>query len=116
MSLPDWPRTNLSHRAAIVDVEAATRLQVFLDRANFSPGKINGHYNEFTGKALALYRQSRGEQPQPPLLPGGKTETPPDVTGLDLASIGFAFTTYMVTGADLQNVGAVPTQCAIEQN
>jgi len=47
-------------------IEAATHLQIFLDRSNFSPGKLNGHYNEFTRKALALYRQSRGEQPQPP--------------------------------------------------
>ena len=46
--------------------EAATRLQVFLDRANFSPGKIDGRYNDFTWKALALYRESRGEQPQAP--------------------------------------------------
>jgi len=41
--------------------EAATRLQIFLDRSNFSPGKLDGHYNEFTRRALALYRQSRGE-------------------------------------------------------
>ena len=47
-------------------IEAATHLQIFLDRSNFSPGKLDGHYNEFTRKALALYRQSRGEQPQPP--------------------------------------------------
>jgi hypothetical protein len=46
-------------------IEAAMRLQIFLDRSNFSPGKLDGHYNEFTWKALALYRQSRGEQPQP---------------------------------------------------
>ena len=44
------------------EIEAATRLQVFLDRANFSPGRIDGRYNDFTSKALALYRQSRGEQ------------------------------------------------------
>ena len=39
--------------------EAATRLQVFLDRANFGPGKIDGRYGGFTEKALTLYRQSR---------------------------------------------------------
>src|SRR5205085_7024937 len=49
------------HKPSDAEVEAATRLQVFLDRANFSPGKIDGHYNEVTLKALALYRQSRGE-------------------------------------------------------
>ncbi len=61
------------------EIEAATRLQVFLDRANFSPGAINGHYDEFTLKALALYRQSRGEQPSPP---PPKPDTAPDVNGL----------------------------------
>jgi hypothetical protein len=56
------------------NIEAATRLQIFLDRANFSPGKLDGTYNEFTWKALALYRQSRGEQPQVP-PPHGKNKT-----------------------------------------
>src|SRR4030095_16379334 len=40
--------------------EEATRLQVFLDRAQFAPGKIDGHYGEFTLRALALYRQAHG--------------------------------------------------------
>jgi len=38
----------------------------FPDRANFSCGKLDGHYCDFTWKALALYRQSRGEQPATP--------------------------------------------------
>lgn len=49
------------HKPSEAEVEAATRLQVFLDRANFSPGKIDGHYNDVTLKALTLYRESRGE-------------------------------------------------------
>ena len=48
------------------EIEAATRLQVFLDRANFSPGKIDGRYNDLTRKALTLYRESQGEQLQAP--------------------------------------------------
>ena len=87
------------------DVEAATRLQVFLDRANFSPGRLDGHYGDFTLKALALYRQSRGEPPTP--LPA-KPDTAPDVNGLDLASMGPAFVPYTVTDGDLQTVGALP--------
>ncbi len=42
------------------DIEAATRLQVFLDRANFGPGKIDGRYGGFTQKALMLYREAKG--------------------------------------------------------
>jgi hypothetical protein len=88
-------------------IEAATRLQIFLDRSNFSPGKLDGHYNEFTWKALALYRQSRGEQPQPPPR-DAKADAAPDVNGLDLASVQPVFITYAVTLADLQNVGKSP--------
>jgi lipoprotein-anchoring transpeptidase ErfK/SrfK len=87
------------------DIEAATRLQVFLDRANFSPGKLDGHYNDFTLKALALYRQSRGEQPP---SPPAKPDTTPDTNGLDLSSIGSVFVPYTVVDTDLQNAGRVP--------
>ena len=88
-------------------IEAAARLQIFLDRSNFSPGKIDGRYNEFTWKALALYRQSRGERPQMP-PPPGKGNAAPDISGLDLASVEPVFITYSVTPADLQNVWKLP--------
>src|SRR6266478_3183122 len=87
-------------------IEPATRLQIFLDRSNFSPGKLDGHYNEFTLKALALYRQSRGEQPQPPQ--NAKADAAPDVNGLDLDGVQPVFITYAVTPADLQNMGKLP--------
>jgi len=95
----------------LAEIEAATRLQVFLDRANFSPGAINGHYDEFTLKALALYRQSRGEAPPPP---PPKPDTAPDVNGLDLASVGPAFIPYTVTEADLQSIGPLPVAVAAQ--
>jgi len=97
------------------DIEAATRLQVFLDRANFSPGKIDGRYNELTRKALALYRESSGEQPQsPPPQRKTKSNVAPDVTGLDLASVNPVFIPYTVTDADLQSVGPLPKDVAQE--
>ena len=91
------------------EIEGATRLQIFLDRANFSPGKIDGQYGDFTWKALALYRESRGEQPEP--LRRGKTKShvAPDVTGLDLAGVEPVFIPYTVTEADLQGVGPLPS-------
>src|SRR5438094_1755764 len=94
-----------AHKRTDAEIEAATRVQVFLDRANFSPGKIDGHYNEFTLKALALYRESRGE-PVPP--PPPKPDSAPDLNGLDLPGVNPVFIQYTVTDADLQNIGPVP--------
>ena len=94
---------------AATKIENATRLQVFLDRANFSPGKIDGHYNDFTLKALTLYRQSRGE-PAPAAPP--PPDTPPDLSGIDLKSFGPVFIQYSITEADLKNVGRIPNAVA----
>ena len=100
------PKTNPPNKT---QTEAAARLQVFLDRANFSPGMIDGRYNDFTRKALALYRESRGEQPQPtPAQSGRHANGAPDVSGLDLASAEPVFVPYTVTEADVQSVGRVP--------
>src|SRR2546423_3079657 len=94
------------HKRSDAEIEAATRLQVFLDRANFSPGKLDGHYSDFTLKALALYRQSRGE----PVSPRPSTpDTVPDLNGIDIGSVGPVFIEYTVTEADLQNVGPLPS-------
>jgi lipoprotein-anchoring transpeptidase ErfK/SrfK len=93
------------HKRSDAEIEAATQLQVFLDRANFSPGKLDGHYSDFTLKALALYRQSRGE----PVTPRPSTpDTAPDLNGIDMGSVTPVFIQYTVTEADLQNVGPVP--------
>jgi lipoprotein-anchoring transpeptidase ErfK/SrfK len=104
------PKTNRSTKAQI---EAATRLQVFLDRANFSPGRIDGRYNDLTWKAVALYRESRGEQPQAqPSKSKAKPNLAPDVNGLDLGSVESVFVPYTVTEADLQSVGQLPGNVA----
>jgi len=103
--------TPKTHAPKTAEIEAATRLQVFLDRANFSPGKIDGRYNDFTRKALSLYRESRGEQPQPtPPQSGKHTNVAPDVSGLDLASVEPVFISYTVTDGDVQTVGQLPSQ------
>jgi len=102
------PKTNSPNKS---QTEAATRLQIFLDRANFGPGKIDGHYGDFTLKALALYRESLGEQPQaPPPQPKTKRNVAPDLNGLDLASVEPVYIPYTVTEADLQNIGQLPKE------
>ena len=62
-------------------------------------------------KALALYRQSRGE---PPPSPPANLNTAPDVSGLDSSSVGPTFITYTVTDADLQKIGPVPSAVAAQ--
>jgi len=99
------------------DIEAATRLQVFLDRANFGPGKIDGRYNDVTWKALALYSESRGEQsqtppPRPKAKSNAKSNVAPDVTGLDLATVDPVFIPYTVTETDVQSIGPLPKEPA----
>jgi len=104
------PKANHPNKAQI---EAATRLQIFLDRADFSPGKIDGQYGDFTWKALALYRESRGEQPQaPPSQRKAKQNLAPDVNGLDLTSVEPVYIPYTVNEADLQSIGQLPKQVA----
>jgi lipoprotein-anchoring transpeptidase ErfK/SrfK len=112
--LPAAGRKKSSHSASPskADVEAATRLQVFLDRANFSPGKIDGRYNDLTRRALALYRESRGEQPQIPTQRNAESVVAPDVSGLDFASVEPVLIPYTVTEADLQSIGPLPSKVA----
>ena len=106
-------RSSHSPPPSKADVEAATRLQVFLDRSNFNPGKIDGRYNDLTQRALALYRESRGEQPKiPPPQHKTKSNVAPDVTSLDLASVEPVLIPYTVTDADLQSVGPLPSKVA----
>jgi lipoprotein-anchoring transpeptidase ErfK/SrfK len=99
-------KTNHSKKA---EIEAAARLQIFLDRADFTPGRIDGRYNDLTWKALGLYRQSRGEQPQ---AAPRRRNVAPEVKGLDLASVEPVFVSYSITEADLQSVGKLPAQIA----
>ena len=90
-------------------IEAATRLQIFLDRANFGPGKLDGYYGDFTRKALALYREAHGQRAN---VAPASADAPPDVRGIDLAAVDPVFVPYIVTEADLQNVGELPDSVA----
>src|SRR6184192_1808425 len=106
-------KTAPKERQSSAQIEAAAHLQIFLDRANFSPGKIDGRYNEVTKKALALYREYHGEQAQTvPSRPNAKSNAAPDVNGLDLASAEPVFIPYTVNEADLQSIGPLPKDVA----
>jgi len=67
-----------------------TRVQIFLDRANFRPGKLDGLVGEFTQKAADRYCIAHD-------LPPG--------TRFDVSSIGEPYREYTVTAEDLRWIG-----------
>ncbi|HEY5741627.1 MAG TPA: peptidoglycan-binding protein, partial [Terrimicrobiaceae bacterium] len=84
-------------------LEEITRLQIFLDNANFGPGKIDGKDGEFTRKALKAWKRSQGEENV-----AEKETGQIDGRGLDLTSVNEVFTTYVVTKADVESLGEIP--------
>ncbi|HEV7401332.1 MAG TPA: L,D-transpeptidase [Chthoniobacteraceae bacterium] len=99
------PKAAPSGKASQQQIEEYTRLQIFLDNANFGPGKIDGHDGIFTRKALALYRKAQGQPDE--AAPNAKA--PPVTTGLDLQSIQPVFTEYEITKEDAATVGPLPS-------
>src|SRR4051812_3383696 len=82
------------------DEETATRLQIFLDNADFGPGKIDGRMGEFFRKALISYKHAHR-------LP--KTGA---VDSWLLEQVPVTFTEYTIKGDDLAFVGTIPTEHA----
>lgn len=79
-------------------LEAVTRLQVFLDRAEFAPGKIDGRMGQFTLEALALYREAQGGAATPVSKPdAGKADAHTELGDLDLATVEPLFLSYEVS-------------------
>lgn len=97
-------------------LEEMTRLQIFLDRANFGPGKIDGKGGEFTRKALKRYREAQGTPTQAGAEASMRSEQKKkdsegeqiNTSGLDLQSVGEPFISYTVTKEDLEGLGEVP--------
>ena len=76
------------------------RVQIFLDRANFRPGKIDGLGGEFTQKAADRY--CRGND-----LPPG--------TLLDVSNVPVPYGEYTVTEEDLQWIGQQASEPAEQE-
>lgn len=73
--------------------EKMVRLQVWLDRQNFGPGKIDGKGGEFTSKARALYKE---------IHPGVEEDGPPE----DFKEP--TFTEHVVGDEAWKHVGTIP--------
>ena len=101
------PTTGASpHRKAgpgerlLQDQDTVSRLQIFLDEHSFGPGKIDGHWGEFVGKALQRFQISNGQQPS------GQIDS---ALQQELQKISPVYTTYTLTDGDLHWVGKVPS-------
>jgi lipoprotein-anchoring transpeptidase ErfK/SrfK len=76
------------------------RVQIFLDRANFRPGKIDGLGGEFTQKAADRYCRANG-------LPEGSR--------LDTSSIAAPYRDYTITKEDLDWIGPQASEPAEQE-
>ena len=96
-SVIETPRATIEEpRAPAIDPALAklskpqvTALQVYLDRAGFSPGVIDGRMGSNVMKALSAYKEATGETLDP-----ADTKT---VLDRLTAGEGLAFTTYTIT-------------------
>ncbi|MBW0000388.1 MAG: L,D-transpeptidase family protein [Verrucomicrobia bacterium] len=75
--------------------ELITRLQIFLDQRSFGPGKIDGRWGEFTGKALIRYQVANGQKPTGQIDRAMQEE---------LERIFPIYTTYAVAAEDLTRI------------
>ncbi len=82
------------------DEQTATQLQIFLDNADFGPGKIDGKMGEFFRKALISYKHAHAM---------------PKTGAVDkwlLDQVPVVYTNYTIKGDDLAFVGTIPTEHA----
>jgi lipoprotein-anchoring transpeptidase ErfK/SrfK len=79
--------------------DIVTRLQIYLDEHSFGPGKIDGRWGDFVGKALQRFQAANGEQPS------GQIDAP---LQQELQKVSPVYSTYKLTDGDLHWVGKIP--------
>lgn len=94
-SPPPPPKRKLSPE----QIEANVRIQILLDSALFSPGKIDGRDGEILTRAILRYQRAHG-------LP--ETGKPGDLPVENKSP----YTEYTLTAEDAKNVGALPSSTA----
>jgi lipoprotein-anchoring transpeptidase ErfK/SrfK len=85
------------------DQDTVSRLQIFLDEHSFGPGKIDGRWGDFLGKALQRFQAAHGQQPS------GQIDS---ALQQELQKISPVYMTYTLTDSDLHWVGKVPSKPA----
>ncbi len=89
-----------------LSADDTTRLQIFLERENFAPGKLDGKPGEFTRKALARYATSTHRDLPPP--------GPALLAALPTVREIQPYARYTVTADDAAQVGPVPDDHAAQ--
>ena len=99
----DPPGQRQAVRQPVPDQDTVTRLQIYLDEHSFGPGKIDGRWGEFIGKAL--------QRSKPPMAnnPSGQIDS---ALQQELEKISPVYTTYTLTDGDLHWIGKVPSEPA----
>src|SRR5271165_7599119 len=83
----------------VPDQDTVIRLQIFLDEHSFGPGKIDGRWGEFIGKALQRFQAANGQQPS------GQIDS---ALQQELQKISPVYTTYTLTDGDLNSHREIP--------
>jgi lipoprotein-anchoring transpeptidase ErfK/SrfK len=96
---PLTPPANLP----LPDQDTVSRLQIYLDEHSFGPGKLDGHWGEFVGKALQRFQAAHDQKPS------GQIDS---ALQQELRKISPVYTTYTLTESDLRWVGSVPSKPA----
>ena len=96
---PPAPPAATPKPAPVLSVDDTTRLQIFLDRENFGPGKLDGKPGEFTRKAVARYGRAHHRE----LPPVG----PALLAALPEAAQQRPFIAYTVTPDDAAQIGVM---------
>ena len=86
-----------------LDQDTVTRLQIYLDEHSFGPGKIDGRWGEFIGKALQRFQSAHDQQLS------GQVDS---ALRQDLEKISPVSTAYTLTEDDLHWIGKVPSEPA----
>jgi len=91
----------LADPPAVEDQDTVTRLQIYLDEHSFGPGKIDGRWGDFVGKALQRFQAANGQQPSGQIDAALRQE---------LQKISPIYSSYKLTAGDLHWVGKVPAK------
>ncbi|MBV8377565.1 MAG: murein L,D-transpeptidase [Verrucomicrobia bacterium] len=102
-ALPAFALATFGHTQVpppVLDQDTATRLQIYLDEHSFGPGKIDGHWGDFVGKALQRFQAAGGQ------APSGQIDA---ALQKEIENISPVYTSYTLTEGDMHWVGKVPS-------